>query len=117
MAELIQTPHPAGQPVNTIDRRGRVWSAATFLPPDYDPAQPQQPDPGLCAAGALKAPCNRNTGDGPNHYIASRSVHPGGVNVLLGDGSIRFIKDSIALPTWKALSSRSGGEVISGDAF
>src|SRR5262249_29585773 len=26
MAELIQTPHPPGQPVSVIDRRGRIWS-------------------------------------------------------------------------------------------
>ena len=37
--------------------------------------------------------------------------------VVLGDGSVRFIKDSISLSTWKALSSRAGGEVISSDAL
>ncbi|SIO42959.1 prepilin-type N-terminal cleavage/methylation domain-containing protein/prepilin-type processing-associated H-X9-DG domain-containing protein [Singulisphaera sp. GP187] len=118
MSELVQTPHPAGQPVETIDRRGRIWSEqpsshqiSTRLAPNS-----QTPDYGACWV-AVKAPCNRNTGDGPNHYIGSRSVHPGGVNVLLGDGSIRFIKDSIALPTWRALSSRAGGEVISGDSL
>ncbi|WP_406697778.1 DUF1559 domain-containing protein [Singulisphaera sp. Ch08] len=118
MAELIQTPQPAGQPANTIDRRGRVWSEqpsshqiSARLAPNS-----QAPDYGACWV-AFKAPCNRNAGNGPNHYIASRSVHPGGVNVLLGDGSIRFIKDSISLPTWRALSSRAGGEVISGDSL
>ncbi len=45
------------------------------------------------------------------------SLHPGGANVLLGDGSVRFIKQSINLYTWQALSSRSNGEVISADAY
>ncbi len=45
------------------------------------------------------------------------SLHPGGANVLMGDGSVRFIKQSINLLTWQALSSRSVGEVISADAF
>ena len=42
------------------------------------------------------------------------SLHPGGGNVLFGDGSVRFIKQSINLRTWQALSSRGNGEVIDG---
>ena len=45
------------------------------------------------------------------------SLHPGGANVLMGDGSVRFIKQSINLLTWKALSGRANGEVIRADAF
>ncbi|MBX6312236.1 MAG: DUF1559 domain-containing protein [Isosphaeraceae bacterium] len=45
------------------------------------------------------------------------SRHPGGVNLLLGDGSVRFIKDSINLATWRALGTIQGGEVISGSDF
>jgi prepilin-type processing-associated H-X9-DG protein len=45
------------------------------------------------------------------------SRHPGGVNLLLGDGSVRFVKNTINLPTWRALGTISGGEVISADAF
>ena len=45
------------------------------------------------------------------------ALHPGGANVLFGDGSVRFIKQSINLRTWQALSSRGGGEVISADAL
>jgi prepilin-type processing-associated H-X9-DG protein len=43
--------------------------------------------------------------------IAS-SRHTSGVNVLFGDGSVRFVSNSIALPTWRALGSRDGGEVV-----
>jgi prepilin-type N-terminal cleavage/methylation domain-containing protein/prepilin-type processing-associated H-X9-DG protein len=49
--------------------------------------------------------------------ITARSYHPGGVNTLLADGSVRFIKSSIAGPIWRALGSISGGEVISADAY
>jgi prepilin-type N-terminal cleavage/methylation domain-containing protein/prepilin-type processing-associated H-X9-DG protein len=45
------------------------------------------------------------------------SYHPGGANVLMGDGSVRFLKDSIGLPTVWALGSRSQGEVISADSY
>jgi prepilin-type processing-associated H-X9-DG protein len=49
------------------------------------------------------------------HTDEMYSLHPGGANVLMGDGSVRFIKQSINLRTWQALSSRAVGEVISGD--
>ncbi len=45
------------------------------------------------------------------------SYHSGGANVMMGDGSVRFLKDSTALPTLWALGSRAQGEVISADAF
>jgi prepilin-type N-terminal cleavage/methylation domain-containing protein/prepilin-type processing-associated H-X9-DG protein len=51
------------------------------------------------------------------YYFAARSRHPGGVNVGLLDGSVRFIKNSIGLATWSALSSSQGGEVISADSY
>jgi prepilin-type N-terminal cleavage/methylation domain-containing protein/prepilin-type processing-associated H-X9-DG protein len=49
--------------------------------------------------------------------VTSRSYHPGGVNALLLDGSVRFIKSSIALQVWRALGTRSGSEAISSDAY
>ncbi len=45
------------------------------------------------------------------------SYHPGGVNLMLGDGSVRFIKETIALNVWRALSTRNGGEVVSGSDY
>ncbi len=47
------------------------------------------------------------------HTDEMYALHPGGANVLMGDGSVRFIKQAINLLTWAALSSRSNGEVIS----
>ncbi|QDT97768.1 DUF1559 domain-containing protein [Gimesia aquarii] len=43
---------------------------------------------------------------------SARSRHIGGVNVLLGDGAVRFISENISLEIWQALASISGGEVI-----
>jgi prepilin-type N-terminal cleavage/methylation domain-containing protein/prepilin-type processing-associated H-X9-DG protein len=45
-------------------------------------------------------------------HLASRSYHPGGVNVAMADGSVRFIGERIQLPTWRALGTRSGGEFL-----
>ena len=58
----------------------------------------------------------RNEEDGGPTFaaITARSYHPGGVNVLLGDGSVRFIKSTIAGTTWRALGTVAGGEVADG---
>lgn len=44
-------------------------------------------------------------------FFAARSLHPGGVNVLLGDGSVRFVSQTVTLPAWRALGTCSGDEV------
>ena len=49
--------------------------------------------------------------------FGARSRHPGGLNVCLADGSVRFIKNSISYFTWQAISTTQGGEVVSSDAF
>ena len=46
-----------------------------------------------------------------------KSRHPGGVNFLFADGSCHFLKNSISLPTYCAVGSRNGGEVISSDSY
>lgn len=63
---------------------------------------------------------NSRTPDAYGHgfgWIAARGPHPGGVLALLGDGSVRFVKDSVNLMTWRALATRAGGEVISSDSL
>ena len=43
----------------------------------------------------------------------ANSYHPGGVNVGMADGSVRFIKDAVNIQAWRALGTRNGGEIIS----
>jgi prepilin-type N-terminal cleavage/methylation domain-containing protein/prepilin-type processing-associated H-X9-DG protein len=49
--------------------------------------------------------------------IGPSSFHSGGANVGMADGSVRFIKDSISLPTLWSIASRDQGEVVSADAY
>ena len=42
---------------------------------------------------------------------AARSRHPGGVHVLMCDGSSRFVNNNIDINLWQALATRAGGEV------
>ncbi len=46
-----------------------------------------------------------------------KSHHPGGANFVFVDGSVHFIKQSIAMPTYCALGSRNGAEVVSADSY
>jgi prepilin-type processing-associated H-X9-DG protein len=54
--------------------------------------------------------------DCPGMYGMS-SFHPGGANVSMADGSVRFLKASTAMNVVWGLGSKAGGEVISADAY
>jgi len=43
------------------------------------------------------------------------SRHPGGVNLMLSDGSARFVSDNVDRVTWEAIGSRNGEEIIGGE--
>jgi len=64
--------------------------------------------------------CRTCTWDGdadcPGMYGLS-SFHPGGCNVGMADGSVKFLKSSTNMQTVWALGSRAGGEVISSDSY
>jgi prepilin-type N-terminal cleavage/methylation domain-containing protein/prepilin-type processing-associated H-X9-DG protein len=55
---------------------------------------------------------------GPTYSsVTGRSYHPGGVNALFGDGSVKFVKSSISWRTWRALGTVGSGEVIDINAY
>jgi prepilin-type N-terminal cleavage/methylation domain-containing protein/prepilin-type processing-associated H-X9-DG protein len=63
--------------------------------------------------------CRFTTGGYPNDatFANANSLHSGGVNVLMADGSCRFVKNSINMYTWWALGTKASGEVISADSY
>ena len=52
-----------------------------------------------------------------SNYSNADSYHPGGVNTLMADGSVKFMKDSVNQSTWWSLGSIAGGEVVSSDSY
>jgi prepilin-type N-terminal cleavage/methylation domain-containing protein/prepilin-type processing-associated H-X9-DG protein len=84
----------------------RIWGPcpqpsgdATYTSPCLTLGGPNRP-PGASASNQATA------------HAAARSNHPGGVNVVLADGSTRFISNSISASTWRALATRNLGEVV-----
>ncbi|WP_406696805.1 DUF1559 domain-containing protein [Singulisphaera sp. Ch08] len=57
----------------------------------------------------------------PNHQMAHvedyASRHPGGVNFVFGDGSVKFIKNTITPAVYQGLATRGGGEILSADSY
>jgi prepilin-type processing-associated H-X9-DG protein len=76
----------------------------TIIPPNS-----QQYKWGACKAGT--------GGVDVADYIIASSNHSGGVNAMMGDGSVRFIKDSISWTIWWSLGTKDGGEVVSADSY
>jgi prepilin-type N-terminal cleavage/methylation domain-containing protein/prepilin-type processing-associated H-X9-DG protein len=50
-------------------------------------------------------------------YVSASSFHSGGVNAMMADGSVRFVKNSISFQTWWAIGTRANGEVVSADSY
>jgi prepilin-type N-terminal cleavage/methylation domain-containing protein/prepilin-type processing-associated H-X9-DG protein len=75
--------------------------------------------PELCVDDPQKGlPCTGNPAGRPGPTFAgSRSGHPGGVNALMGDGSIRFQRDTISPDVWIAIHSIAGREIVGGRGY
>jgi prepilin-type processing-associated H-X9-DG protein len=102
------------------DLRGFSWwgDAAgfeTYLAPN-SPLPDVMASLDYCLSQAPNPPCTVSTPALTDTY-AARSRHPGGVQVSFADGSVRFIKNSIQILVWQALSTTQGNEVIGSDQF
>jgi prepilin-type N-terminal cleavage/methylation domain-containing protein/prepilin-type processing-associated H-X9-DG protein len=67
--------------------------------------------------GAEWDPANPTAGNNAGANDEIFSFHPGGANVLFGDGSVKFLKDTTNVLTLRQLVTPNGGEVISADSY
>jgi prepilin-type N-terminal cleavage/methylation domain-containing protein/prepilin-type processing-associated H-X9-DG protein len=109
----------AANVANTTDRGNRK---TTSLGESWSLGLPSYSIGNVLLAPNPKYPnCNESTGSDnavnkAGVYTLS-SRHPGGANVLICDGSVKFLKDSANLVTVWSLGSRAQGEVVSADAY
>jgi prepilin-type N-terminal cleavage/methylation domain-containing protein/prepilin-type processing-associated H-X9-DG protein len=110
---------PAGSQPTTAAAFGSQWLESLDYATANNAYTHVMPPNGLSCTGAQTATSfisNPQWG-GLGAAITATSNHPGGVNVVFCDGSVKFVKDSIDLSTWWALGTRNGREIISGDAY
>ena len=71
--------------------------------------------PSIHLRGANSVRRNSNASDG--EYQNATSNHPGGCNFLFCDGSVHFVKSTVAITTYWALGTQTNGEVLSSDSY
>ena len=118
---LMASEHRIAVPQNSGDLRGYFYwgpsaSFNTSIPPNS--TYPDVMGNGGC--GVQNPPCNgglNNSLGNTEVYLGARSFHAGGVNATMCDGSVRFVKNTIAPTIWMALGSSQGGEIVSSDSY
>jgi prepilin-type processing-associated H-X9-DG protein len=80
---------------------GLSWFVGTLAHTEYSHGFPPNPADSDCLLRGVNPPMA---------IASARSNHPGGVNLGMADGSVRFVNDGIARSTWAALGSRAGGD-------
>ncbi|WP_165067169.1 DUF1559 family PulG-like putative transporter [Paludisphaera rhizosphaerae] len=105
----------AGTPNNDFKTSiGVRWAMGTPSWSLFSPILP--PNARVKTWGSCRNDCAACGTDG-SQIVNSSSMHSGGANVCLGDGSVKFIKDSTNQTVWWALGTRAGEEVISADSY
>lgn len=89
-----------------------VGAVTGCVNPPLDPAHEDEGPPTLVLTNTGEAADGRQPNNPLNHVEDASSRHTGVTNCLLGDGSVRALRNSIAPATWEALGTRAGGEVV-----
>jgi prepilin-type N-terminal cleavage/methylation domain-containing protein/prepilin-type processing-associated H-X9-DG protein len=101
----------------------RITAGAFVIPKLNAPADTTGAIFGACFTNVLLPPDwlqNAVPPGGPCLQLGQwgfHGLHPGGVNFAFADGSVKFLKESIDINTYRALGTRNLGEVISADAY
>jgi prepilin-type N-terminal cleavage/methylation domain-containing protein/prepilin-type processing-associated H-X9-DG protein len=119
MSEIIVTQNNG----STSDIRGDMWGDSrcgymfvAYTPPNSKTKDQLDGKSDCQYPFSWNPPCLSASPDGVD-FNAARSSHAGGVNVLFCDGSVKFMKDSVNVNTFRSLSTKDAGEVVSADAY
>jgi prepilin-type N-terminal cleavage/methylation domain-containing protein/prepilin-type processing-associated H-X9-DG protein len=114
VSEILQAPRGAD------DIRGFTWwggsaGFVTYQTPN-NPTATDVMTGGACGSASVpNFPCTTTSTSTLPRMQLVRSRHTGGVNAAMCDGSVRFIRNTISVVTWRALGSAQGGEVFAND--
>jgi prepilin-type processing-associated H-X9-DG protein len=93
---------------NTLEQSGGRWSDGNVCYTRYHHLA--TPNQNSCYLGG--------TADNDGMILTTPSSrHPGGVNLLSADGSVRFAKETMSAAVWRALGTTSGGEALDATSF
>jgi prepilin-type N-terminal cleavage/methylation domain-containing protein/prepilin-type processing-associated H-X9-DG protein len=95
-------------------RAGESWFLSGFHNTIFNTANVPNPETLDCADDGGT---DLHSGLIHNGVFSASSRHPGGVNVAMMDGSVRFVRDGVSLAVWRAISTRNVGEVIDEGAY
>jgi prepilin-type processing-associated H-X9-DG protein len=98
------------------DLRGFSWwgdasNFTTYLGPN-SPLPDVVYTTGYCVNGPRNPPCTGTPTTSNPSMFASRSQHPNGVQVVMGDGSVKFVANTVDINVWRAASTANGTESL-----
>jgi prepilin-type N-terminal cleavage/methylation domain-containing protein/prepilin-type processing-associated H-X9-DG protein len=99
----------AGSKSNVDAVRGMIWAQGVMAYTLFNTVAPPN--------STSWSFCSNIGSAGFTNYSEADSYHSGGVNALMADGSVRFIKSSINLLTWMSLGTKANGEVTDASSF
>jgi prepilin-type N-terminal cleavage/methylation domain-containing protein/prepilin-type processing-associated H-X9-DG protein len=111
VSEVIQGPSGAD------DIRGFIWwgggaGFTTYQTPNNSSATDVMTGGGCGNQPDVRFHCTTTSTSSLARMQLARSNHSGGVNAAMCDGSVRFVRQSIDLATWRAMGTADGGEVF-----
>jgi prepilin-type N-terminal cleavage/methylation domain-containing protein/prepilin-type processing-associated H-X9-DG protein len=98
----------------SVGGRGSRWGWGSMGATIFNTVVPPNGG-GTVKWGACRMDCCLNANH--DHYTNATSNHSGGANFTMGDGSVRFIKNSVSFPTYWAIGTRANGDLVSSDAY
>jgi len=94
---------------NVQDPLGYLWAAGEVRAATYNHFYPPNYAYMDCVADFIYDAAGDFVGIG---LKGARSRHTGGVNIVMGDGSVRFVSNAVSTTAWTAIATRAGGEVV-----
>jgi prepilin-type N-terminal cleavage/methylation domain-containing protein/prepilin-type processing-associated H-X9-DG protein len=100
---------------NISNTHGHYWAVGSSGATIFNTVVP--PNSTQYTWGGCRYWCSAGCDAADMTYSNAQSNHSGGVNIMMSDGSVRFIKSSVSIPTWWALGTRANGEVLDANSY